>query len=127
MNIRLSAFRLGPLLHGGALVALVLFGPISLVAVEPMILTSASKQFVVKGKPQRSVFASSGKDDQIHINPAVLVVSCERIKEAVARELGWINSWRGVIFVNVHPTGISPWMASRASSGDGGSPLTISK
>jgi hypothetical protein len=125
MNIRVSALWSRALLRGSAFVAFVILSSYSLFAaepiihqedaaeyarsfnpllpVEPMILTSASKQFVVKGKPQRSVFASSARDDQIYVNPTVLAVGCERIKEAVARELGWIDRWRGTIFVNVHP------------------------
>jgi len=103
MNIRASAYYPRALLRGSAFAFFVLFLAARLSAAEPMTLTSASKQFVVRGKPQRSAFAPSAKDDQIYINPAVLVVSCERIKEAVARELGWIEPWCGSIFVNVHP------------------------
>ncbi len=103
MNIHACAFDPRALLRGSAAAALLVLFTLCGLAADPMILTSASQQFTVRGKPQRSAFATSAKDDQIYINPAVLVVACERIKEAVAKELGWIDPWRGGIFVNVHP------------------------
>ena len=103
MNIRVSASSPSALLRGSAVAAFILLLALRGFAVEPMVLTSASKQFTVRGKPQRSAFATSAKDDQIYLSPAVLVVSCERIKETVAKELGWVEPWRGSIFVNVHP------------------------
>ena len=73
------------------------------VAAEPMIITSASKQFIVRGRPQTSAFASNPNSDLVYINPALLVVTCERVKQTLARELGWGDRWHGTIFVNVHP------------------------
>jgi hypothetical protein len=103
MNIRVSAYSPRALLRGSAVAAFILLHGLHGFTAEPMILTSASKQFIIRGKPQRSAFATSAKDDQIYLNPAVLVMSCERIKEAVTRELNWIEPWHGSIFVDVHP------------------------
>ena len=103
MNIRASVHSPRALPHGSAVAAFILLLVHFASGAEPMILTSASKQFTVKGKPQRSAFAANAKDDQIYINPAVLVASCDRIKVAVTKELGWIEPWHGSIFVNVHP------------------------
>ena len=72
-------------------------------AAEPVVITSLSKQFAVRGKPQTSVFASNPKADLVYIDPAVLAVTCERIKQILATELGWGDRWRGTIYVNVHP------------------------
>ena len=70
-------------------------------AAEPMIMSSASKQFIVRGRPQTSVFARNANTDLVYIDPALLVVTCERVKQTVARELGWGKTWRGTIFVDV--------------------------
>jgi len=70
---------------------------------EPLIMTSASKQFVVRGLPQRSVFARGAKDDVVYLDPALLVVTCERVRQTLAHELGWGTRWRDTIFVDVHP------------------------
>ena len=73
-------------------------------AAEPMIVTSASKQFVVRGRPRTSSLTRSGNSSLIYVEPAVLVVACEHVKQALKRELGWGDRWNGTIFVNVHPT-----------------------
>jgi hypothetical protein len=72
-------------------------------AADPIIITSISKQFIVRGQPQRSMLASSAKDDFAYLDPATLAVTCERVKQAVRRELGWADGWRGLIYVNIHP------------------------
>lgn len=105
MNVRASVSGWRALLSGGV-AGLVLFGAAIVFAAapaEPRVLTSASKQFAVRGKPQRSAFATSAKENEIYVEPAVLVAACERIRQAVAQALGWGENWRGHIFVNVHP------------------------
>ncbi len=72
-------------------------------AAEPIIITSISKQFIVRGQPQRSMLAASAKDDFAYLDPATLAVTCERVKQALRRELGWADAWRGIIYVNIHP------------------------
>jgi hypothetical protein len=70
---------------------------------EPLIITSVSKQFVVRGLPQRSVLAGSAGQDVIYIDPPLLAVTCERVKHALGKELGWGNRWEATVLVNVHP------------------------
>jgi hypothetical protein len=101
-GINACAHYFRTLLLGGVAAACFLFLPDSRGA-EPMILTSASKQFVVRGVPQRSVFAASAKEDFVYLDPALLVVTCERVKQTLERELGWGNRWRGTVFIDVHP------------------------
>ena len=69
----------------------------------PIIITSVSKQFVVRGVPQRSLLAASAKEDDVYLDPSVLAVTCERVKQTLARELGWGDRWRGTIYVNIRP------------------------
>lgn len=72
-------------------------------AAEPMIITSVSKQFVVRGTPQRSALAAGAKDDYAYLDPATLAVTCEKVKRALEQELGWGDRWRGIIYLNIHP------------------------
>ena len=105
MNINVRAFflRRREPVHRFLAVAMFLVGLAVTSAAEPVLITSLSKQFVVRGKPQTSIFASNPKADLIYIDPAVLAVTCERIKQILAAELGWGDRWRGTIYVNVHP------------------------
>lgn len=70
---------------------------------DQMILTSASKQFVVRGAPQRSMLASSSRSETVYVDPSLLVVTCETVKRALAHELGWGDRWTGHVYVSVHP------------------------
>jgi len=72
-------------------------------AADPIIITSVSKQFIVRGQPQHSMLAASAKDDFAYLDPATLAVTCERVKQALRREMGWTAEWRGIIYVNIHP------------------------
>lgn len=90
-------------LNCGALICLLWLLAFVSHAAEPMIITSVSKQFVVRGGAQRSALAASAKDDYAYLDPATLAVTCEKVKRALAQELGWGDRWRGLIFVNIHP------------------------
>ena len=70
----------------------------------PIIITSASKQFIVRGLPQRSALAAGAKEDFAYLDPATLAVTCERVRQTLIKELGWGARWRATIFVNIHPT-----------------------
>lgn len=94
--------RRTPLLGGVLGICLFLFGH-GATAADPMIMTSASRQFIVRGRPQTSIFANHPSTDLVYIHPALLVVTCEHVKQTLARELGWGAPWRGTIFVDVHP------------------------
>lgn len=89
--------------NGGAILGLLLLFACAVSAAEPMIITSVSKQFVVRGVPQRSALAAGAKDDYAYLDPSTLAVTCEKVKRALAQELGWGDRWRGTIFVNIHP------------------------
>lgn len=70
---------------------------------------SVSGQFVVTGGPQLSSLATASavatNVDFIRLEPALLAVSAERIKQALWRELGVspATPWRGRIFLVLHP------------------------
>lgn len=70
---------------------------------EPMIVTSASKQFVVRGLPQRSMLAPRGNEDLVYVDPSLLVVTCDKVRRALTSELGWGDRWRGNVYINVRP------------------------
>jgi hypothetical protein len=72
-------------------------------AAEPMIITSASKQFIVRGLPQRSMLAASASEDVVFIDPQLLAVTCERVRQTLVKELGCGDRWRGTIYINIHP------------------------
>src|SRR4051812_48651918 len=104
MNQDTRALRRRPsLLRGGRVACFLLLFTLAAVAAEPMIITSASKQFIVRGRPQTSAFASHPNSEVVYINPALLAVTCDRVKQTVAKELGWGDRWHGTIFINVHP------------------------
>ncbi len=92
-----------PRLNGGALLGLLLLLAPAAFAAEPMIITSVSRQFVVRGTPQRSALAAGAKDDYAYLDPATLAVTCEKVKRALEQELGWGERWRGNIYLNIHP------------------------
>lgn len=93
----------GALLAMGLALACV-FLPVSEThAAEPLLITSVSKQFIVRGLPQRSALAASSSEEVIYIDPPLLAVTCERVKQALARELGWGDRWQATILVDVHP------------------------
>jgi len=72
-------------------------------AAEPIIITSASKQFIVRGLPQRSMLAANASEDVVFLDPQLLAVTCERVRQTLAKELGWGERWRGTIYINIHP------------------------
>jgi hypothetical protein len=90
-------------LNCGALICLLWLLALPAFAAEPMIITSISKQFVVRGVPQRSALAANAKDDYAYLDPATLAVTCEKVKRALTQELGWGDRWRGTIYVNIYP------------------------
>jgi hypothetical protein len=101
MNGSIPVLRRAPLTCG--VVCWLWLMAATIFAAEPIIITSVSKQFVVRGQPQRSMFAAHSKEDFAYLDPATLAVTCERVKRAVAHELGWDERWRGTIYVNIRP------------------------
>ncbi|HUA38456.1 MAG TPA: hypothetical protein VMA35_08715 [Candidatus Sulfopaludibacter sp.] len=70
---------------------------------------SVSGQFVVTdtgpGLPGSPLAASATNSDLVRLEPALLAVSAERIKQTLWRELGVdpATPWRGRIFLGLHP------------------------
>ena len=99
--------RRAPLLRGAVVacvwIVLICGALAALAAQPPIIITSASKQFVVRGLPQRSALAAGAKEDFAYLDPATLAVTCERVRQTLSKELGWGDRWRATIFVNIHP------------------------
>ena len=67
--------------------------------------SSVSGQFVVVNAGQNFLSVAVTNDDFVQLDPALLVVSAERIKKSLWRELGIDPSapWRGRIFLALHP------------------------
>lgn len=66
---------------------------------------SLSQQFVVSGLPIETPLPirPSHASDLMHLEPATAIVSCERIKEALLKELRARDGWKGKIYLRLHP------------------------
>jgi hypothetical protein len=68
---------------------------------------SRSGQFIVRGNPQAPPLPPSLQRSVVtnwaRLEPTLLSVSCERVKEALLAELGVPDRWRGRIYLNLHP------------------------
>ncbi len=80
---------------------------------------SRSGQFVVYGNPPQPRSASRVTDplgtNFVRLEPALVAVSCERIKQALLGELGAPDRWRGKLYIVLHP-GVSPHETIQVSS-----------
>src|SRR5207237_7827101 len=79
-------------------------GPV--LAAEPMTLRSHSGQFIVRGLALGAPLAGAAPEGEVsyaRLDPALLAVSCERIKAAVLDELTTKDQWRSKIYVFLHP------------------------
>ena len=75
-------------------------------AIEPLTLRSRSGQFVVQGLPVGAlptVAAPAVTNTFVRLDPAVIAVSCERVKEALLKELALPDEWRGTVFISLRP------------------------
>jgi hypothetical protein len=73
---------------------------------EPITLRSRSGQFIVYGLPVGQLPASSTPvltNSFIRLDPAVMAVSCERIKDAVLAELAAPDAWRDTLTIYLRP------------------------
>ncbi len=74
---------------------------------QPIAVHSQSGQFVVSRatatapNPLASVLTTNRQ--VLEVDPTLLVVSCERVKQAVWRQLGLTSPWRGKVFVSLFP------------------------
>jgi hypothetical protein len=67
-------------------------------------IRSTSSQFVVAGPRNPGARLSTTNTDLVELSPGSLVVTCERVKQALLRELAAPDLWLGRIFVVVNPT-----------------------
>ncbi|MBN2505398.1 MAG: hypothetical protein JXQ71_01760 [Verrucomicrobia bacterium] len=73
---------------------------------DPMMIRSRSGQFVVRGLavgPGAASGAMTSRVDWVRLDPAVLAVSLERLKQALLKTAGLEDHWQGTIYVVVHP------------------------
>lgn len=66
-------------------------------------MRSTSQQFIVHGTPLANPKAATA-DGSVRMDPSLLVVTCERVRQAVLRELDAPDVWRGKIHVTIFPT-----------------------
>ena len=67
-------------------------------------MRSRSGQFVVSGLPVTARFVShtlTNTVDYVRLDPAVLTVSCERIKETLLKELELADAWQGTVYIRI--------------------------
>ena len=68
---------------------------------------SHSGQFVVYARrssaPPPPVFGLATNQDFVRLEPTLATVSCERIKQALTRELGAPATWSGAVYLVLHP------------------------
>jgi len=73
---------------------------------EPRTFFSQSGQFIVRGFPVGAPLSSGVSTAAVtyaRLDPALLAVSCERIKQALLGTLGMVDGWRGTISILSHP------------------------
>ena len=99
MNIRRALLVTGALLLGSTTARAI--------PTAPPTVQSQSGQFIISAPAhsERNPLAAIARTNRqwIEIEPALLVVSCERVKQAVARHLGVTAPWRGRIHVGIVP------------------------
>lgn len=80
---------------------------------------SRSGQFVVYGHPPQPQPSGRVTDplgtNFVRLEPALVAVSCERIKQALLGELGAPDRWRGKFYIVLHP-GVAPDQTIQVSS-----------
>jgi len=70
------------------------------------VVSSASGQFVIldrRGAPPPALPGASKDKGYFDLEPPLLAVSCERIKNALNSELGVTTQWRGKIHITISP------------------------
>ncbi|PYM11038.1 MAG: hypothetical protein DME18_15125, partial [Verrucomicrobia bacterium] len=65
---------------------------------------SSSSQFVVRGPTLSQVGTNSPSSESalIELDPNILAISCERVKQALLRELTLLDLWRGRIYIEIN-------------------------
>jgi hypothetical protein len=82
-------------------------GTTLLSAAAPIVVRSQSGQFVVRGAPLgQSLAVLSAPDDvaYVRLDPTLLTVTLERVKQAILTRLALPDQWRGPVYVNLKPS-----------------------
>jgi hypothetical protein len=71
----------------------------------PQVVSSSSGQFYVstRGPLSLATVDLAARSDLLTLEPALLAVSCDRIKAELLRQLDMGDHWRGKIFIKLHP------------------------
>jgi hypothetical protein len=81
------------------------------IRIQPEIVRSVSGQFIVKTTtlqdPPRAVLNLTAKESFILLQPALLTVSCERIRQALNQLLDANSPWQGRIYLVLYPAATS--------------------
>ncbi|MBI5387716.1 MAG: hypothetical protein HZA90_23900 [Verrucomicrobia bacterium] len=77
--------------------------PLRAAAPQPVLITSSSKQISVRGLRVANVKQAPSQSTLVLLDPSVLAVTGETIRQVLKRELGWDDTWRGRVFVELHP------------------------
>jgi hypothetical protein len=87
-------------------ISFVLAGEAQWAKPDARVLRSFSGQFNVRAsKPDSSVKPFGTNQALIHLDPTLVTISCERIKQLVFRELNGGNNWSGKIYLALVPAG----------------------
>jgi hypothetical protein len=73
---------------------------------ESVVVLSRSEQFLVHGLPRPAAFFAGSQASgvsYVQVDPNLLAVSCERIKEVLLAELGLKDEWKGKIALFLRP------------------------
>jgi hypothetical protein len=89
---------------------------------EPKVVSSSSGQFYVSTRSPLSpnTIDLAAQSDLLTLEPALLAVSCDRIKAELLRQLNMADHWRGKIFIRLHPARSEDEPISVASERFGG-------
>jgi hypothetical protein len=71
----------------------------------PKVIGSSSGQFYIstRGPVSPNTLELAVRSDLLALEPALLAVSCDRIKAELLRQLDMGDHWRGKIFISLHP------------------------
>lgn len=109
-GVRLAVHRARVGWAGGC-VALVLTGcflgpsaPAQLLPLDNAAVRSVSGQFLVLNPPTRARTPDlSGDSRLVKLEPSLLTVMCERVKQALTEEIGPGGQWRGKVYLTLRP------------------------
>ncbi len=74
-------------------------------AADPLVIRSQSGQFLVRGLPvgwSRGMASTNSSKEWVRLDPSVLAVSAERVKQTMLTGLGLSDQWHGTISMILH-------------------------